>query len=115
MNKSELVASIAGRTRLPASEVAVVVDAALEAIKGSVARGGKVVLSGFGTFGRRTRAPRTARDILAGRAVRVPATNVVVFKAGKPFKEAVAKARGRPRVAPSPAGRATARTTTGKR
>jgi len=53
VNKSELVTNIATRTKLPASEVAEVVDAFIDTVKRTVVRGDKVVLSGFGTFHRR--------------------------------------------------------------
>ena len=95
MNKRELVADIAARTDRPASEVAEVVDAFLKSVSGAVAKGDKVVLSGFGTFFRRTRAKRVARNIWAGEKIRVPATNVPDFRPGKPFKESVARRRAR--------------------
>ena len=60
MNKSELVEEIVGRTRLPAVDVATVVDAFIVIVTRSVTRGEKVVLSGFGTFHRKARARRTA-------------------------------------------------------
>jgi DNA-binding protein HU-beta len=104
MNKTELVATIAERTRLPAAEVAQVVDAFIDTVKRSVVRGNKVVLSGFGTFHRQARAARTARDIWAERPVKVPARDVPAFKPGRPFKEAITRRRRRPRVTP-PRGR----------
>jgi DNA-binding protein HU-beta len=99
MNKSELVEEIARRTKLPAADVAQVVDAFLATVARTVVRGEKVVLSGFGTFHRRTRARRTARDIWADQAITVPQTNVPAFRPGKPFKEAVARRRRRTPVA----------------
>ena len=93
MNKSELIEDIARRTKLPSGEVAKVIETFVEAVKRSVLRGDKVVLSGFGTFHRKARARRTARNIWADEAVSVPATNVPAFKPGKPFREAVARRR----------------------
>jgi DNA-binding protein HU-beta len=95
MNKSQLVEEIAARTKLPAAEVAAVVDTFIATVTRAVVRGEKVVLSGFGTFQRRVRARRTARDIWADKPLRVPATNVPLFKPGKPFREAVARRRRR--------------------
>jgi len=86
VNKSQLVENIASRTKLPARDVAAVVDAFIETVTRAVVRGEKVVLSGFGTFHRRTRARRTARDIWADKPIRVPATNVPGVKPGKPFR-----------------------------
>ena len=100
MNKGELVEEMARRTKLPVGEVAAVLEAFMEVVTRSVVRGEKVVLSGFGTFDRQARARRTARNIWADRAIRVPARNVPAFRPGKPFKEAVARrGRSRPRAA----------------
>lgn len=96
MNKTELVATIANRTNLPTGEVALVVDALIETVKRSVVRGEKVVLSGFGTFHRKARAARTARDIWAERPMKVPARDVPAFRPGQPFKEAIGRRRRRP-------------------
>ena len=95
MNKSELVAEVAARTKLPAGEVAAVLDSAIEVVKRAVVRGDKVVLSGFGTFQRRARARRVARNIWADQPMTVKPTNVPAFRPGKPFREAVARRRGR--------------------
>jgi DNA-binding protein HU-beta len=93
VNKSQLVQEIAERTRLAPRDVAAVVDAFIAAVARAVVRGEKVVLSGFGTFHRRARARRTARDIRAGRPLRVPPRQVPAFRPGKPFREAVARRR----------------------
>ncbi len=106
MNKSQLVERIAAATKQPSTDVARVVDAFIDSVRAAVSRGDKVVLSGFGTFYRRTRAKRVARNVWADQRMVVPATNVPAFRPGKPFKEAVARPR-RPR-AKAP-GRATSR------
>ena len=94
MNKSELIEDIARRTKLPSAEVASVIESFVDAVKRSVVRGDKVVLSGFGTFHRKARARRTARNIWADEPLTVKATNVPSFKPGKPFREAVSRRRG---------------------
>jgi len=109
VNKAELVEEIADRTRVPAEDVAEVVDGFMDVVRRAVSRGDKVVLSGFGTFHRQARARRTARNIWADQPLAVPATNVPAFRPGKPFKEAVARRRRRT----SAAG--TTRTTTRRR
>jgi DNA-binding protein HU-beta len=93
MNKSELVERIARRTRLPPQEVATVVDAFIDTVRRAVVQGEKVVLSGFGTFHRKSRGRRTARNIWADQPMMVKPTNVPAFRPGKPFKEAVARRR----------------------
>ncbi|MDQ4130907.1 MAG: HU family DNA-binding protein, partial [Actinomycetota bacterium] len=81
MNKRRLVEEIASRTHLPPRDVAKVIDALIEVVTGSVAAGEKIVLSGFGTFHRKTRAERTARDIPRGEPVKVEAMDVPAFRA----------------------------------
>ena len=93
MNKSELVQEISSRTKLPSAEVAQVVEAFVRSVQQQVIRGDKVVLSGFGTFHRKSRARRTARNVWTDQPLLVPATNVPAFKPGKPFREAVARRR----------------------
>jgi len=95
VNKRDLVAEISAKTRQPVPVVAEVVDALMRTITASVSRGEPVVLSGFGTFHRKARAKRVARNIWADEPVRVPATSVPAFRPGKPFREAVARRRGR--------------------
>lgn len=95
MNKRDLVAEVSARLGREPAEVAEVVDAVVDAVVGSVADGEKVVIQGFGTFLRRARARRVARDINADRPVVVPATHVPEFHPGKPFREIVAARRRR--------------------
>jgi DNA-binding protein HU-beta len=95
MNKRKLVAEVAGKLDRDPAEVAEVVDAVVDAIVAAVAAGEKVVVQGFGTFLRRARARRVARDINADRPVVVPATHVPAFSPGKPFREIVAARRRR--------------------
>ena len=62
MNKSELITRTAERLDADRAAAAAAVNAVLEEIEGSVARGERVSLTGFGTFERRERAPRTGRN-----------------------------------------------------
>lgn len=93
MNKNEIVERIAARTRLPSQDVALVVDSFIDTVRRAVVQGDKVVLSGFGTFHRKARGRRTARNIWADQPLIVKPTNVPAFRPGKPFKEAVARRR----------------------
>ena len=49
--------------------------------------GGKVAISGFGTFEARPRKARIGRNPHTGEALDIPATRAPAFKAGKPLKE----------------------------
>ncbi|WP_369253136.1 HU family DNA-binding protein [Geodermatophilus amargosae] len=94
MNKSDLIARMTERLSGDRTTAVAAVNGVLEEIEGSVARGERVSLSGFGTFDRRERAPRTARNPRTGEAIRVGASVVPVFRAGTGFKTLLTRADG---------------------
>ena len=59
MNKGELVAKIADDLGISQKQVDEVVTALLEEVKGQVAKGEKVTLTGFGTYSKKDRKGRT--------------------------------------------------------
>ncbi len=89
MNKKELVDSVAAATDESKRTVANVLDEAIDLIQRSVKKGERVTLPGFGTFERRARAARTARNPRTGEEIKVKASKVPAFKAGSAFKEFV--------------------------
>jgi DNA-binding protein HU-beta len=89
MNKGELVDAVASAAGLSRSEATKAVDGVLDAIQGTLAKGGSVSLVGFGTFGVKARAARTGRNPRPGEAIQIKASNVPGFKAGKGLKDAV--------------------------
>ena len=89
MNKKELIESIAGSTGENKRLVGEVLDATIETITGQVKKGERVQLPGFGTFERRARSARTARNPRTGEEIKIKATKVPAFKPGAQFKEAV--------------------------
>ena len=91
MNKTELVAAIAAKTGFSKKDADVAVDAVIAAIKEAVIAGEKVQLIGFGTFEVRERNARTGRNPLTKEVIEIPASKAPAFKAGKAFKDAVAK------------------------
>lgn len=95
MNKGSLVSEIVKRTDLPPPDVAAVVDTLIDVVRERVARGERVVLSGFGSFERVRRNPRTGRNPHTREAVRIPARTVPSFRPGTAFREAVAAKRRR--------------------
>lgn len=90
MNKQDLVASLSAQLDLSKREAGTAIDTVFDSIARAVAKGEKVSIPGFGSFERRKRAARTARNPQTGAAIKVPATSVPAFKAGKGFKESVA-------------------------
>jgi DNA-binding protein HU-beta len=86
VNKSDLIAKMTERLSGDRTTAVAAVNGVLEEIEGSVARGERVSLSGFGTFDRRERAPRTGRNPRTGETIRVGASVVPVFRAGTGFR-----------------------------
>ena len=95
MNKTELINTVAGATGESKRLVGDVLDEFVTQIQKQVKKGDKVTLPGFGTFSRRQRAARTARNPRTGDAIKVKASKVPAFKAGAGFKDYVAGSRKR--------------------
>lgn len=90
MNKTELIAAVAEQANLTKKDAEAAVNAIVATITETVAKDEKVQVVGFGTFERRTRAAREARNPRKPEeTIEIPATNVPAFKAGKAFKDAV--------------------------
>jgi DNA-binding protein HU-beta len=90
MNKGGLVGEVARRTGLSKAEVARVVDASIDAIRESVVGGERVTLADFGTFERKHRNERIARNPRAPQVpIVVPARDLPSFTPGKEFREQV--------------------------
>ena len=93
MNKAELIDGVLARVEADRKSVERVVAAVFDQIIAEVSRGGRVALAGFGTFHRRERAARTARNPQTGATVKVNKRNVPAFKAAAPFKDTVASGK----------------------
>ncbi|MDQ4059207.1 MAG: HU family DNA-binding protein [Actinomycetota bacterium] len=93
MNKAELVDSVASSTGESKRLVQDVLDATMTQIQKSVKKGEKVTLPGFGTFERRQRSARTARNPQTGEQIKVKASKVPAFKPGAGFKSFVSGRR----------------------
>lgn len=90
MNKGELVSVIAEKASVTKKEAELILDATLETIVESVSNGEKISLVGFGSFEKRHRKARDGRNPQTGQTIKIPATDVPGFSAGKGFKERVA-------------------------
>ena len=89
MNKAELIGALEAKlgSRRVASDA---LEAVFDTIIREVARGGKVGITGFGTFERADRAARTGRNPKTGQTVKIKKTRIPKFRAGTNFKEIVA-------------------------
>ncbi|MFZ2663774.1 MAG: HU family DNA-binding protein [Patescibacteria group bacterium] len=89
MVKTDLIAKVAdmaGMTKVDANKA---IDAVVEAIQASLAKGEKVTWTGFGTFEVRNRAARMGRNPQTGAPLHIPASKTPAFKSGKSLKDAV--------------------------
>ena len=89
MNKSELIEAIAAASDLTKADSARALDALIEVIKKTLKKGGGVTVVGFGTFEVRKRGARTGRNPRTGETIKIKASKVPAFKAGKALKDAV--------------------------
>ena len=89
MKKVELVEAVAKETGLTKADSTRAIDATFAAITKALAKGDKVPLVGFGTFGVSKRAAREGRNPRTGETVKIPARNTIGFKAGSALKETV--------------------------
>ncbi len=89
MNKRDLIEAISGKLgdKKTATEA---VNAMIDTIQTTVARGDKVAITGFGVFEKTIRPARTARNPATGATIQVPKSSVPKFRAGADFKAVVA-------------------------
>jgi DNA-binding protein HU-beta len=91
VNKAELITSMAEKSKLTKKDAELALKALIESVEETLEKGEKVQLVGFGTFEIRERAAREGRNPRTKEVIKIPATTVPVFKAGKEFKDKVNK------------------------
>ena len=89
MNKADLIASVAEKANLTKKDSESAVNAFVATVTESLKKGDKISLVGFGTFEVRERAAREGINPQTKKAIKIPAKNAPVFKAGKALKESV--------------------------
>ena len=89
MNKTELIASVAEKSGISKKDAEKAVAAVIDTIVETVAAGDKIQIVGFGTFEVRERAAKEGRNPRTGETLKIEASKVPAFKAGKALKDAV--------------------------
>lgn len=89
MNKTELIEQMADKAGISKAAAGAALDAATEAIKGTLKKGGSVTLVGFGSFTVTKRAARTGRNPKTGEPLKIKARKSPKFTAGKGLKDAL--------------------------
>jgi DNA-binding protein HU-beta len=110
-NKAQFIELVANRLDGDKKRAQQAVDAVIDEVQTQVAKGERVVLTGFGIFEKRVRGPRIARNPATGAQVRVKKTAVPAFRAGAEFKAVTSGAK---KMAKVPVKAAAARKTTAK-
>src|SRR5450759_3798273 len=90
MTKSQLIEILSARHSqlgIPGRKLAV--KTMLDAMSQTLAKGDRIEIRGFGSFGLNYRPPRTGRNPKTGEKVQVPRKYVPHFKAGKELRERV--------------------------
>ena len=89
MNKAELIDAVAVNADLSKAAAGRALDAALEAITKALKKKDTVTLVGFDTFSVRKRSARIGRNPKTGEEIKIRASKVPGFKAGKALKDAI--------------------------
>ena len=95
MNKADLIDAIAKKAEMTKKDAGVALDAIIESVSASLAKGEKVTLVGFGTFDVRDRKARTGVNPRTKAKIKIPASKAPVFKAGKELKGKVAATKAK--------------------
>ena len=91
MTKAELISAIAEKTELSKKDSEKALNALTAVNTDTLAKGDKIQLVGFGTFETRDRKAREGINPQTKKKIKIPATKVPAFKAGRALKDAVAK------------------------
>ena len=91
MNKTELIAEVAKKCGMSKKDAEKAVSATFDTITEVLCAGDKVQLVGFGSFEVKKRAERIGRNPKTKEEIKIPASKIPAFKAGKALKDAVAK------------------------
>ena len=89
MNKTELIAAVADKAGMSKKDAEKVIASFIDVVVTRVKKGDKIQLVGFGTFESRKRAARVGINPQTKAQIKIAASKVPAFKAGKAFKDAV--------------------------
>ena len=89
MNKSELIEHIAKQADISKAAATRALEAVIGGVKTTLKKNNSVSLVGFGTFSVSKRAARAGRNPRTGATIKIKASKIPAFKAGKALKDAV--------------------------
>lgn len=91
MTKAELISKLATDNDISKAMAEKVLNSVTDNIAKCLKKGDKITLTGFGTFQVSKRKARTGRNPQTGAEIKIKATRVPRFKAGKSLKDVVGK------------------------
>lgn len=91
MNKQDLVSKVASASGLTKTDAERAIDATIKSITETLKKGDEVRLIGFGTFAVVDRPATEGRNPRTGQPLKIPATRLPKFRAGKQLKDAVSR------------------------
>ena len=89
MNKTELIEYIASTANITKKAAGDAVTAMISGVTKTLKKGGRVQITGFGTFLVRNRSARTGRNPRTGTPIKIKASKAPAFVAGKGLKDSV--------------------------
>ncbi len=89
LTKMDIINLLSDDTGLDKVKAEEAIDAVIDAVKETLARGESVILRRFGSFSVREKNARVGRNPKTGLEAPISARRVVRFKAGKHFKDVV--------------------------
>jgi nucleoid DNA-binding protein len=89
VNKTELIDYIASTASVTKKAASDALAAVIEGVTKTLKKGGKVQITGFGTFVVRHRSARTGRNPRTGENIPIPASKAPAFVPGKGLKDSI--------------------------
>lgn len=87
MNKADLIAVISSKAHITKTKSNHILEILLEVIATELTKdNGNITITGFGTFGVKTRASRVGRNPKTGEKININASRIPVFRPGKKLK-----------------------------
>ncbi|MES9811414.1 MAG: HU family DNA-binding protein [Candidatus Thiodiazotropha sp.] len=89
MNKADLIEAMAESADISKAAAGRALDGMVDAVTKAMKAGDTLSLVGFGTFSVKERAAREGRNPQTGETIKIKASRIPSFKAGKALKDAI--------------------------
>lgn len=89
LGKTDLINAVAKGAKMEKTKAKAAIEATIDIVMKELKKGGRVQLTGFGTFSTTKRKKRMGVNPKTGAKITIPARKVPKFTAGKALKEAI--------------------------